>query len=113
MTAISFETMPNAVTQLLIEVGNIKQLLIERAIPEKPKTDRILNIEEAAKFLNLSVPTMYGLVSRNELSNCKKGKRLYFLEEDLVLFIKTGRRKTQTELREEAQNYIVHKKKRA
>lgn len=60
-----------------------------------------LSVQEAAKFVNLAVPTIYGLVSRREIPFSKKGKRLYFLKEELAEWIQTGRRKTVAEIEKE------------
>ena len=62
-----------------------------------------LTVQEAASFVNLAVPTIYGLVSRREIPFSKKGKRLYFLKEELTEWIKTGRRKTIAEIEKEVQ----------
>jgi excisionase family DNA binding protein len=110
---MTFDSLPKAVTQLINKVDNLERLLMERAISDKPKTDTIFDIGEAADYCRLSKPTLYSLVSQRSIPFSKKGKRLYFSEMDLLDWIKQGRRKTQTELQEEAANYIVHKKKRA
>ncbi len=46
--------------------------------PSHPETDQLLTIQQAAEFLKLSVPTLYGLVSKSQLPVSKRGKRLYF-----------------------------------
>jgi excisionase family DNA binding protein len=90
----------------------IRKVLSEIPKPNQPKNDRIFIIKEAAEFINKSVPTLYALVSRGEIKHSKKGKRLYFFEEDLISYIKEGRRKTQTELAADAKTYIAHKSKK-
>lgn len=91
----------------------VRKVLSEEPKPNnQPKNDRIFIIKEAAEFTNLSVPTLYGLVSQRSIPFSKKGKRLYFSEVELIDWIKQGRRKTQTELAQEAELYIVHNKKK-
>lgn len=50
--------------------------------------DEILSIKEASKLLNLSVPTLYGYVQRNAIPVSKKGKKLFFIKQDLINWIK-------------------------
>jgi excisionase family DNA binding protein len=57
-----------------------------------------LNIQEAAEFLNLAVPTIYGLVSKREIPSLKIGKKLAFKRLDLIALLETGRRNTKKEL---------------
>ena len=70
----------------------------------------LLTVEEAADFLPLSKPTIYCKCSRNELPYMKRGKRVYFSKEELLLYLKQGRRKTIEELQNEASENIVNKK---
>ena len=109
---MTFDFLPKAVTQLINKVDNLERLLMERAISEKPKTDTIFDIGEAADYCRLTKPTLYALVSQRSIPFSKKGKRLYFSELELIDWIKQGRRKTQTELAAEAQTYIAHNKKK-
>lgn len=73
---------------------------------EEKDSDQLLNIEQAANFLNLKVPTIYGLVSRSAIPNSKKGKRLYFSKNELLDWIKSGKNKTHEELDREADSIL-------
>jgi len=77
----------------------------------EPEQDQLLTIQQAAELLNLSVPTIYGLVSRSVIPVSKKGKRLYFSKQELLNWIKEGRKKTKGEIEAEAQEYINRKRK--
>ena len=68
--------------------------------------DKILTIQEAAEFAHLSVPTIYGLVSRAEVPFMKKGKRLYFSKKELIDWIKSGRKKTISEIQSETNKFL-------
>lgn len=108
---LTFEKLPEAVTMLTKEVSELKRLLIERQ--EQPTTDhpeQLLTIQEAAKFLSLTVPTMYSKVSKGELPVMKRGKRLYFSRTELLEYLKAGRRKTNAEIEQEAKNYLLKRK---
>ncbi|HWB26770.1 MAG TPA: helix-turn-helix domain-containing protein [Chitinophagaceae bacterium] len=109
MEAITFETLPKAVTQLFDKLTNIERLL--SAKENETPADSFLTIQQAAEFLTLSVPTIYGLVSRGEIPVSKKGKRLYFSKAELTEWVKAGRKKTNAEAARDAENYLQNKKK--
>ena len=73
MEQVTFNDLPKAVTMLTKEVGELKRLLIEKqeqTPTEQP--EQLLTIQEAAKFLNLKVPTIYSKVSKGELPVMKR-----------------------------------------
>ena len=115
----NFDTMENLVfTQL--SISEVKQLFrqelqsfFENKLPviSEPSADELFTIQQAAEFLSLSVPTIYGLVSKTEIPVSKKGKRLYFSKQELSEWIKTGRKKTHAEITAEANNYVKNKAK--
>lgn len=112
MTELTFDKLPQAVAQLMDDVGLIKQLLTEKGNNSQLTGDQLLTIQEAAQVLHLSVPTIYGLVHRKEIPVCKKGKRLYFSKDELTAYIKSGRKKTKSEIESEAEQLFVNAKKK-
>ena len=80
--------------------GNISQ----------PEPEQLLTVQQAAEFLNLSVPTLYGYSQRAEIPVCKRGKRLYFSKQSLFEWIKDGKKKTLAETAREAEQYCKTKK---
>ena len=81
---------------------------------EQPTTDQpeqLLTIQQAAEFLSLSVPTLYSKVSKGELPVMKRGKRLYFSRTELMEYIKEGRKKSNAEIEQEAEAYLLNNKK--
>lgn len=81
---------------------NIENLLKGKE-PAKEEDMELLNVEQAAALLKLAVPTIYGKVCRKEIPFNKKGKRLYFSKQELIEWIKSGKKKTLGELKLEAQ----------
>ena len=110
MEAITFETLPQAVTSLLNEVAELKNLLLVKQPNSQQETEELLTVEDTAKFLSLSVPTIYGLIHKGELPVMKRSKRCYFLKTDLISYLKAGRQKTAAELSVEADAYLNSKK---
>lgn len=73
--------------------------------------EQLLTVQDAAKFLTLSVPSIYGLISKGELPVMKRSKRCYFSKIDLLNYVKQGKRKTTAETAAEAEQYLTAKKK--
>jgi len=102
METLTFDQLPHAVSQLLEKVNHIENLLSGQPL-QQPERDNLFTITQAAKFLNLAVPTLYSKVSRKEIPVNKQGKRLYFYKSELEDWIKQGRKQTYSELRESIQ----------
>jgi len=69
----------------------------------------IMTVSETSEFLKLSVQTIYGYTSKRLIPFAKRGKRLYFNRLELFAWIQEGRRKTQTEIEQEANEYLQRK----
>ena len=54
---------------------------------------RYMNVQEAAEFLRVAQKTIYGLVSQRRIPYRKAGRRLLFLESELVLWTQPPERK--------------------
>lgn len=111
---LTFDKLPKAVTTLLNKVTRLEALLTKRQ--EQPPTEppeRKYDVQGAADFLGISPATVYTKVSRGELPVCKapKSKRLFFFENDLTDYLKSGRKKTNTEIKTEAEAYLPTRKK--
>jgi excisionase family DNA binding protein len=105
--------LPKAVTMLTKEVSELKRLLIEKQeqVPtEQP--ERLLTVQEAAQFLNLTVPTIYSKVSKGELPVMKRSKRLYFSSIQLMEYIKDGAKKSYAEVEQQAEAYLSNSKRK-
>ena len=98
--------------ETLIEKTISKVLNSNKPTPSQPATDELLTISQVAEFLSLSVPTIYGLVSKAAIPCMKKGKRLYFSKDEISNWIKAGRKKTLAELNSEADAYLLSQKTR-
>jgi len=93
--------------------SSVRKVLKEtppQTVEPKDQSEQFLTIQEAAEFMNLSVPTMYSKVSKGELPVSKRGKRLYFSRTELLDYIKQGRRLTNDEIEAEAVNYLSKRK---
>ena len=101
------ETRLNSIETLLLDLKNQPK---EQS--EQPQQDELLTVQDTAKFLSLSVCTIYGLISKGELPVMKRSKRCYFSKVELINYLKQGRRKTLAETASEADTYLLNSKKR-
>lgn len=98
---LTFDRLPEAVSKIQDKLDNIEQLLLQRQ--EQPQEqDEIMPVARTAKFLDLAVPTVYSKVCRKELPVHKRGKRLYFYRSELTEWIRSGRKRTAEEIKNEA-----------
>lgn len=103
MEHYSFDQLPEAVGLIQEKLRKIESLLLlQTEHPQQNAQEELLTVEEAAEFLKLSVPTIYGKVSKREIPANKKDKRLYFFRSELEKWVRAGRKKTIEELQEEA-----------
>jgi excisionase family DNA binding protein len=107
MDNITFEGLPQAVCRLIEKLDAIEQILLEQTSQKSANPpEQLLDIQEAAKLLKLTVPTIYSKVSRRELPFMKSGKRLYFSRIEILDFIKQGRQKSNDEINATAESYL-------
>lgn len=83
-----------------------------RSLIESDSAATIFSIEEAADFINLARTTIYALTSKNEIPFYKRGKKLYFKKKDLIEWLEKGKRKTNCEIQEEADQYLSKNRRR-
>ena len=106
----SFENLPIAVNRIYSKIEKIEELLVKSQSLSVKHSEEFLTVEEAASFLRLSVPTIYGLISRNAIPSMKRSKRVYFSKTELETYLKEGKKKTSEELIKETDLFILNKK---
>ena len=91
------ESSPDATTTLLVKMLTpvIKQAVAD-AMAElsenvKPRPPRPLTVEEAAEYLSIPKSSLYQLTSKKKIPFSKRGKRLFFFQNELDNWIKEGR----------------------
>lgn len=72
---------------------------------------KVLNLKEAANYLDISTSHLYKLTSRKEIPfYCPQGKRLYFKKEELDSWLTRNKNASIAELETKAANYIMNSK---
>ncbi|CAM1352365.1 helix-turn-helix domain-containing protein [Tenacibaculum insulae] len=108
---ITFENFPIVLAQILKEQKELKTLLLSKSTSQQPELEEPINIKEVSKLTELSVPTLYGYVQRNEIPHYKKGNRLKFFKTEIINWVKDGKVKTVSEIEADADAYLSNHKK--
>jgi excisionase family DNA binding protein len=74
---------------------------------EQPVNEEVFDMKEALSYLKLSKGTMYRMTMDRLVPHYKVGKRLYFRKEELDAWIGKGKVKTQQEINEESDEYLM------
>ncbi len=77
----------------------IKKLNHSTPAETTTEEDEKFDAQQAAEFLNITLPTLYAKNCKGELPSCKApgSKRLFFFKSDLITYLKEGRKKTNSE----------------
>lgn len=90
--------------QLMRKLEEIEKLILDQTLLQK----KVLNMEEASKYLGLSVSHLYKLTSSDSIPYYKpNGKKLYFNRQELDAWLLRNRSTTKEEIEMEAANYIM------
>jgi len=95
---LSFDQLPSAILEVNKRLKRIESILDTKNDDRKPSYPDRMSVEQVADYLNLAIPTIYGLVHRRLIPHEKRGKRLYFVSKEINEWLKGGRRRTIEEL---------------
>lgn len=111
MTELTFNELPQAVTQLYNKLENIERLLLEKSTTSQSKSDVWLDLSELVQYdpEKRTKPTFYGYIHRREIPFHKRGKKIIFLKSEIDNWLMQGRKKTLAETDKEAENYLSKK----
>ena len=106
MEQVTFNNLPEAISRLLDKVSQIEGQLSKGFDSTSKPQDELLTVHQTAEFLSLAVPTVYSMVSKGNIPYMKRSKRIYFSRSELLGYLKKGRRKTNSEIKAEADSYV-------
>jgi excisionase family DNA binding protein len=103
---LTFEQIPQAVGMLIDEVKALRSTLMEKQSPLIVE-DRWFNLDELRKYLpdHPAKNTVYCWVSSNQIPFYKNRKSLLFRKSEIDSWIEEGKRKSKSELKDEAARY--------
>ena len=94
---------------ILDKLSEIASKLDEQNILQKT----VLNLSEAAKYLDISESHLYKLTSTRQIPHfCPQGKKLYFRREELDQWLQRNRQSSTDEIDREATNYLIRNKRK-
>lgn len=73
-------------------INQLHQVMSSETIEEN--SSELMTAKQTAKFLDLTIPTIYSKTCRNELPFIKKDKRIYFLRSELLNYLKSDKSKS-------------------
>ena len=97
MEKLTFEDLPGAIAKLLERMERI-EMLLEGEPAGGTVQEEMMNVRQAAEFLELSVPTIYSKVCRGELTAYKPGHKLYFDRRLLTEYIRSVKKQSNREI---------------
>ena len=110
---MTFEQLPKAVSELTNQVMELRDIVaaLKPAVPDEKH--RIVEIDEACKITRKAKPTIYTLARKGLIPAYKRGKKLYFYEDELLQWIESGRKPLQAlNLQEQAAEIVLGVKRK-
>ena len=89
---ITFDKLPQAVGYLTEQVERIHKIVAALQPQTTINKHRIVEIDEACKITRKAKPTIYTLARKGLIPAYKRGKKLYFYEDELLQWIESGRK---------------------
>lgn len=106
---VTFNNLPEAISQLLSTnlalMDKVHQLSIK--VDELSGGKEILDVEQAAKFINKTLPALYTMVYRREIKFHKPDKNLQFFRADLLEWVRNGKQSASNNAAVEIRKNIV------
>ena len=109
--SLSFDSLPQAVAELLGEVSSMKALLLQslhngQNQQKKENTHRLMSVEEAAEYLRMPKNTLYIKLQSGEVPASKLGKCWKIYQDELDKWLEVNR-KNPVPLTYEEQNAAI------
>ena len=95
--------------EIIERLNAIERKLDELAVANK----EVLNLKEAARYLNVSCSHLYKLTYSKQIPHYKpRGKQVYFEKRELDKWLLQNRQTTKAEIEQATTNYVVKGGKR-
>ena len=91
-TNITFEQMPQALAEVLSQVRLIKEAVMngDNSRSSGRGSHVLVDIDRACEITGKSKHTLYRYTSQRKIPFCKKGRTIYFFEDQLYEWIESG-----------------------
>lgn len=94
----TFDQIPEVLSSIEKRLERIESILANQAIITGEESE-FIGAEAARVILKISLATLYTKAHHREVPFYKKGNRLYFNRQELLEWIKQGRKKSSEEIR--------------
>jgi len=113
MENITFDQLPQAMTLLIAEVGELKRMVLQQG-NSQPAADQWFDLDKLVAYdpEKRSKATFYGYVQDNAIPYHKRGKKLTFLKSEIDSWLKSGRKKTAEEIDAAASSHLRNSRTR-
>ena len=108
---ITFDKLPQAITYLTRQVEELKEL-VSILKPNQSNKRVLIEIDDACRIIMKAKPTIYALARKGLIPSYKKGKKLYFYEDELLKWIENGKKDYSQQNHEEMLHAIQSGMKR-
>jgi predicted DNA-binding transcriptional regulator AlpA len=105
MNEIIITTISKAEIQQLIESA-VQKAIVQKVTNDIGQADSFLDVNQAAAFIGIAKATLYGKCSEKLIPHFKKGKKLYFDQNELIEWLKSGKRKTIDDIHADVNTYL-------
>jgi excisionase family DNA binding protein len=107
-----FQYQNKILTNLVEKVDDLTEIVKRVTNPQVSDLTKPFGVSEAADFLGVTIPTMYGLHWEKKVRAYKVGKKLYFFPSDLLEYIRSGKEPTADDLDDQARDIIQKRRTR-
>ena len=108
-TNITFEQMPQALAEVLSQIRLIKEAVMngDNSRSSSRGSHVLVDIDRACEITGKSKHTLYRYTSQRKIPYCKKGRTLYFFEDQLYEWIESGQCETMQQEAERLGRNII------
>lgn len=108
---LTFDKLLEAVTYLIEAVAELKTLIEEKK-SVSPEKRMPIGIDDACRIIQKAKSTIYALVRKGLLPSYKRGKKLFFFEDELLSWIEKGKKKTIQDIRAEMEGRLCSRSRK-
>jgi len=115
LKTISHNEVPQAITHLSSQVAELTQLFLTWVNNPAQLQDRWMDLTELCSY-HPEKPvkaTVYDWIHQKKIPFHRRGKKLYFLQSEIDLFLKEGKQMTMQDIAASADELIVKNKKKS
>ena len=99
---ITFDQMPELMASLVTEVRSLRRTVDSLMMGSQSGTEpkrRVLSTDDVCRLLGKTRVSIYRMIKRGEIAAYKKGKNLFFFDDEILSGLESGRIRSRFELR--------------